>query len=66
MKKKFLTLGLFVVLFFSFSKVADAGDSNFTCIKFITSCGHPAVACGSTTEKIINMVILADNYYCNP
>jgi hypothetical protein len=66
MKKKVLTLGLFVALSIMGFIKADAGGNNFTCIRFITSCGHPAVACGSTAEQIINMVILADNYYCNP
>ncbi|TVQ90647.1 MAG: hypothetical protein EA393_05700 [Bacteroidetes bacterium] len=66
MKKKFLTLGMFLVLTFGVSKVADAGDSSFTCIRIITYCGHPAVACGSSAEQIANMAILANNYYCNP
>ncbi|TVQ94337.1 MAG: hypothetical protein EA393_00875 [Bacteroidetes bacterium] len=65
MKKKFLTLGLFVLLTFGFSKVADADFSNFECISFITSCGHPAVACGSSAEQIIHMMLLAESYYCN-
>ncbi|MFW5663685.1 MAG: hypothetical protein ACOCYD_01455 [bacterium] len=65
MKKKILTLGLFAAFLFGTAKSVDADDSNFTCETFITTCGHPAVACGSSAQQIIQMMFLAESLYCN-
>lgn len=69
MRKKILTLGLFVILLLGLAKITTVRGveldlSGITCIRFTTSCGHPAVACGSSTEQLLNMVIIMNNYYC--
>lgn len=65
LKKKILALVFAVMMFVGTIETVDAVfGTGFRCVRVITSCGHPAAACGSSTAQIIEMAILADNFYC--
>ncbi len=61
MKKKILTLGLFVAMMLG---SIGAKPSTVICVGFDAPCGAGAVACGSTLQDLLENAALMAEYAC--
>jgi hypothetical protein len=64
MKKKILTLGLFLMI----TGLANAGNfaemESYECLNYKTTCGTTGLACGSTEEARLNDAVRDNKIRC--